>query len=120
MLTVGGVAAGVLALAVGPALAVADIGPGSTNVAGVKCVQRGVNFFESPLLAVDGKYGALTTEAVEDLQAEFGIGVDGVVGPITGGKLKAEVLAVVIALHHTGGNAGPEDAWLSQCGSQIP
>lgn len=89
LLIVGGAAVGALALGIGPALAVAapsDIGPGS-SAAAVKCVQRAVNFFETPTVAVDGSYGPLTEEAVEHFQAEFGDSVDGIVGSQTGGTI---------------------------------
>jgi peptidoglycan hydrolase-like protein with peptidoglycan-binding domain len=117
LLTVGVAAAGALAVSIGPALA--DYGPGSSG-AGVKCVQRGVNFFESPVLSVDGQYGPLTTEAVQDFQSEFGLSPDGIVGPLTGSKLISEVEHLVYVIIHTGGSPAVEDAWLSQCSSLMP
>jgi peptidoglycan hydrolase-like protein with peptidoglycan-binding domain len=122
LLVVGGAAVGALALGVGPALAAAapsDIGPGS-SVATVKCVQRAVNFFVTPEVAVDGSYGPLTEAAVEDFQAKFGDSVDGIVGPQTGATIKTEVQAAINALHHGGGNAQPEETWQTQCSNLIP
>jgi peptidoglycan hydrolase-like protein with peptidoglycan-binding domain len=53
-------------------------------------VQRSVNFFESPALAVDGNYGPPTTEALQDFQSDFGTTPpeDGIVGPVTGASLR--------------------------------
>ncbi|MBR7832064.1 peptidoglycan-binding protein [Actinospica durhamensis] len=119
---VGGIAVGALALGIGPALAAAapsDIGPGS-SVATVECVQRAVNFFEIPTVAVDGSYGPLTEKAVEQFQAEFGDSVDGIVGPQTGATIKTEVQDDIIAIHHGSGNAQPEETWQTQCSSLIP
>lgn len=36
-----------------------------------------------PLLAVDGSFGALTENAVKDIQTRYHVAVDGIVGPIT-------------------------------------
>jgi peptidoglycan hydrolase-like protein with peptidoglycan-binding domain len=120
LLTVGGIAAGALALGIAPAFAVSDIGPGSTDTAGVKCVQRAMNFFETPTLTVDGSYGSLTTTAVEDFQGEFGDSVDGTVGPQTGATIKTEIEDVIVALHHAGESATAETTWETQCSSLIP
>ncbi len=122
LLIVGGTAIGALALGIAPALAAAapsDIGPGS-SVATVECVQRAVNFFETPTVAVDGSYGPLTEKAVEDFQAEFGDSVDGIVGPQTGASIKTEIQADITDLERTHGNPVPEETWQTQCSSLIP
>lgn len=119
---VGGVAVGALALGIGPALAAAapsDIGPGS-SASTVECVQRAVNFFVTPEVAVDGSYGPLTEAAVESFQAKYGDSVDGIVGSQTGGTIKTEIQASITALHHNNENAQPEQTWQTQCSSLIP
>ncbi|MBR7839622.1 peptidoglycan-binding protein [Actinospica durhamensis] len=116
---VGTVAVGVLGLGVGSAFAVSDIGPGSTDTAGVKCVQQGLDFFGYGL-AVDGSYGSLTTAAVEKFQSTYGDSVDGIVGPQTGHSLITEIEDLIVALHHAGESATAETTWVSNCSGQIP
>lgn len=122
LLLAGGVAVGALALQIGPALAAAapsDIGPGS-SAATVECVQRAVNFYVTPVVAVDGSYGPLTEAAVEDFQAKYGDSVDGIVGPQTGATIKTEIQDSINGLHKDGGNATALETWQTQCASLIP
>lgn len=54
----------------------------------VTWVQRRLNHHgASPQLSVDGDYGPATTRAVKAFQRGHGLGVDGVVGPLTWAKL---------------------------------
>ena len=46
-----------------------------------------------PLLAVDGKFGAKTRARVQEFQANKGLPVDGVVGPVTWGSLLGHAVA---------------------------
>ena len=83
------VAASVLTLG-GAALAnpaVPEIGPGSANEAGVRCVQQAHNTVSGAGLEVDGQYGPATTEATKNFQRFVGLADDGKVGPRTGGTL---------------------------------
>ena len=53
---------------------------------------RGVK--EIPPLDVDGMFGPRTENAVKAFQKYYGLGVDGVVGPLTWAKLSAEYAGV--------------------------
>jgi hypothetical protein len=121
LLTAGGITAGAVALAAAPALAtVANIGPGSTNVTGVKCVQRGMNLTEAAGLAVDGQYGQLTFNAVVSFQEGQHLSADGIVGPNTGHAIIAVVNADIVRIHRSGGDASAYTTWITQCSTQIP
>lgn len=68
---------------------VANIGWMSSNHAGVKCVQQGLNSYfaavgEHTRLAVDGLYGHSTEAAVWTYQREQHLHRDGIVGRQTG------------------------------------
>ena len=54
----------------------------------VEEIQTMLNEIHSADLEIDGKFGMLTLDAVMNFQAEFGLDVDGIVGPITYAKLK--------------------------------
>ena len=49
----------------------------------VYAIQGLANFFVSPDIAVDGKFGPQTDAAVRSVQRTFGARVDGIVGPQT-------------------------------------
>jgi peptidoglycan hydrolase-like protein with peptidoglycan-binding domain len=88
---------------------VPNLGPGSTGQ-GVRCVQNGYNRIAGAGLAVDGSYGPATMEATRNFQRYFGLRVDGVVGPITGGLLGQAV-----------NTKGGVDIWrLSGCYAVVP
>jgi peptidoglycan hydrolase-like protein with peptidoglycan-binding domain len=120
LIATGGIAAGAVMLAAAPALAVADIGPGSTDTAGVKCVQRGMNLTEAAGLSVDGKYGQHTYDAVKTFQGSHNLSVDGIVGPNTGHAIIGQVNTDINIIHHAGGDASAYTTWISQCSSKIP
>lgn len=120
IVTAGGAAVAALALGAASALAVANIGPGSSNVTGVKCVQRAMNLLDGAGLAVDGSYGSLTTSAVRSFQSTHSDSVDGVVGPQTGASIRSAMNADIIALHHAGDPATAETTWVNQCAAQLP
>ncbi|MGW2373952.1 peptidoglycan-binding domain-containing protein [Kitasatospora sp. NPDC001683] len=66
---------------------VASIGPGSDNTAGVKCVQRALNYWAAgsgTSLNVDGSFGQLTFQAVQNYQSANNLSADGIVGKDTG------------------------------------
>ncbi|MFE0105242.1 peptidoglycan-binding protein [Streptomyces sp. NPDC059009] len=71
-----------------------NIGPGSTNELGVRCVQIAVNVWatnsgqssEEPL-EVDSKYGQQTYTWVKKFQKAKHLSVDGIVGPRTGDQI---------------------------------
>jgi hypothetical protein len=91
-LAAAGAAGGVLMVGfvATPALAnpgIPDIGPGSQNIGGVRCIQSAYNFVAGTNLAVDGQYGPATTQATENFQRFFKLTVDGIVGPQTGSTL---------------------------------
>jgi len=88
-IAVGGLAAGTAEAAPG----VPNIGPGSTNTQGVKCVQQAYNYVAGTHLTVDGKYGQLTYDATKNFQRFFKLQVDGWVGPQTGGMIAFTVNA---------------------------
>jgi peptidoglycan hydrolase-like protein with peptidoglycan-binding domain len=121
LIATGGIAVGAVALAAAPALAtVANIGPGSTNVAGVKCVQRSMNLTEAAGLNVDGQYGQHTFSAVVTFQEAHGLSADGIVGPNTGHAIIGQIDTEITKIHQTGGDTAPYTTWLSQCSNQIP
>jgi len=120
LVATGGVAAAAVMLAAAPALAVANIGPGSTDVAGVKCVQRSMNLVDAAGLTVDGQYGQHTFDAVMTFQSGHNLSVDGVVGPNTGHAIIAAVNADINRIHHMGGDASAYTTWISQCSNRIP
>ncbi|MCF2527775.1 peptidoglycan-binding domain-containing protein [Yinghuangia soli] len=66
---------------------VGNIGVGSGNTAGVKCIQKSYNYIANRGLAVDGIYGNATKQATIDFQRLFKLGVDGIVGKQTGDTL---------------------------------
>ncbi|MEQ4303435.1 peptidoglycan-binding domain-containing protein [Plantactinospora sp. B6F1] len=79
-----------LGVSVAPAQAsptVGNIGLGSSNTSGVRCVQAGLNYVGGQGLTVDGRFGQATKGAVENFQRFFGLGVDGIVGKATGTAL---------------------------------
>jgi hypothetical protein len=53
----------------------------------VALVQRRLNALGYSHLAVDGNYGPITAGVVRTYQADYGLYVDGVVGPVTWGSL---------------------------------
>lgn len=53
----------------------------------MQCVQSAHNTVSGTALDVDGEYGAQTQQATRNFQAFVGLGVDGKVGPKTGGAL---------------------------------
>ena len=77
-----------------------DIGPGSTDVAAVECVQsalvsaaRNGKIPQYSAASVDGKYGPVTVRFVKMYQKNVGVPEDGIVGPITGSLLYKEMQA---------------------------
>ncbi len=54
----------------------------------VEEIQAMLNEIHDADLELDGKFGMLTLDAVMNFQAEFGLDVDGIVGPITFAKLR--------------------------------
>lgn len=69
------------------------------DVEGTKWVQNGLNALgEAPPLAVDGRYGKMTTAAVKAYQVKKGEAVvgkaDGWAGPRTSGALAVDVAAI--------------------------
>ncbi|MGI5150512.1 peptidoglycan-binding domain-containing protein [Plantactinospora sp. CA-294935] len=79
-----------LGVVVAPAQAspnVGNIGLGSSNAAGVRCVQAGLNYVGGAGLDVDTIFGQATKRAVENFQRFFGLSVDGIVGKATGTTL---------------------------------
>lgn len=65
-----------------PALIV-QVQQGSTGPA-VQAVQHNLHFaYSFSSLAVDGVFGTQTQSAVQTFQGTFGLGVDGIVGPVT-------------------------------------
>ncbi|MFF1477576.1 peptidoglycan-binding domain-containing protein [Streptomyces sp. NPDC058301] len=90
---------------------VANIGTGSGNKAGIKCVQRAFNAYAGTKLAVDGVYGKNTKTAVGDFQRFWHLPVDGIVGPRTGGTIEFMVAQ----------NNGGKDVWRSNgCWAVVP
>jgi lysozyme len=59
-----------------------EVAAGSADAAAVRTVQ-GLCVARGHLIAVDGSYGPQTELAVRNVQSGAGIGVDGVVGPVT-------------------------------------
>ncbi|MGH4034265.1 peptidoglycan-binding domain-containing protein [Actinomycetota bacterium Odt1-20B] len=71
-----------------------NIGPGSTNELGVRCVQIAVNVWATNSgqssvepLEVDSKYGQQTYTWVKKFQKAKHLSVDGIVGPRTGDQI---------------------------------
>lgn len=93
LFTVTAVAAGTVLATGSGALAnpgVAFIGPGPgyhNDPAAVRCVQDALR------LTPDGQYGQQTYDAVRGLQAQWGLSVDGVVGPQVGDRIMMSVPA---------------------------
>jgi len=55
---------------------------------GVKCVQFALrNYWQAVSVSVDGAFGAATETALRDVQLNYGLTVDGVVGKNTGTRL---------------------------------
>lgn len=55
----------------------------------VMWIQKALNQLMGANLVVDGKYGSLTTAAVELIQKKYGLVIDGIVGTKTDGLLGA-------------------------------
>ncbi|MFI1172322.1 peptidoglycan-binding protein [Streptomyces melanogenes] len=90
---------------------VANIGTGSGNKAGIKCVQRAFNAYAGTKLTVDGVYGKNTKDAVVNFQRFWHLPVDGVVGPNTGGTIEFMVAQ----------NNGGKDVWRTNgCWAVVP
>ncbi|MDG4856912.1 peptidoglycan-binding domain-containing protein, partial [Streptomyces sp. T-3] len=66
---------------------VVTIAWGSSNTAGVKCVQQALNYVGGAGLAVDGDFKTKTDTAVRNFQTFFKLTVDGKVGKNTGDML---------------------------------
>jgi len=78
---------GVAAMPAQASPSVANIGVGSSNTAGVRCVQAGLNYVAGQGLDVDGDFRSATKRAVENFQRFFSLRVDGIVGKATGQTL---------------------------------
>lgn len=90
---------------------VANIGTGSHNKAGIKCVQRAFNAYAGTKLTVDGVYGTNTKTAVQNFQRFWRLPVDGVVGRQTGGTIEFMVAQ----------NNGGTDVWRANgCWAAVP
>ncbi|MFD9488014.1 peptidoglycan-binding protein [Streptomyces sp. NPDC059991] len=90
---------------------VANIGTGSGNKGGIKCVQRAFHVYAGTKPAVDGVQGKDTKDAVVNFQRFWHLPVDGIVGPDTGGTIEFMVAQ----------NNGGKDVWRTDgCWAVVP
>ncbi|MEU6236710.1 peptidoglycan-binding domain-containing protein [Kitasatospora sp. NPDC047058] len=118
-LTLG--AGAVLGLSVGSASAASNLQVGSSGSA-VVCLQQALNYVDAAGLGTDGQFGQLTKGAVVDYQYGHSLYPDGVVGPATGGSIKASVRQAYDNAHRSGdwGTQSTLGAWMNNCNWQLP
>lgn len=87
--------------------------------ADVTCVQQAMNDLDGAGLSVDGRFGNLTRQAVENYQSAQGLGVDGQVGTQTGGSIKENMTNRDNAQIHEGNYPNAYSEWLGSCSAQL-
>lgn len=86
----------------------------------VVCVQQAMNNLDGAGLATDGDFGPLTKAAVENFQSAAGdLGVDGQVGPDTGGAIKEQETNHDIGQTREGDPDNAYAQWLDNCSSLL-